>query len=417
MMFVLCGLVAHGQVLDQEGTSDGDDLLLPVEDPQRPEGVVGGDPVAGGKWDDAVGIVMAASYIGCTGTLIGPKVVLTAGHCVTGYPVTHVLVGSKDWLSDDGEFIEVEGVHEYPNSWQTYDVALLTLKEASSYEPRALALECVLDEHLQDGAKAQIVGFGATEEWGGGFNSELNEAPTVILDKNCSEDVIDGGIITGCNTAVRPGGELAAGGDGVSACYGDSGGPLYLKTGGEGHYVVGVASRLMFGPDAACANGAIWVRPDAVFDWIDETVGGRKLELPSCNAAPIVTVPQIEAWSRGKNREGVADITIEDDDGDPADATVELATEPAHGTVTISSRKLTYLPNEGSAGGDSFVVAVTDLGNPHFELTGDPVTTEVTVDVLVHDGRPPLFSGCTTVPVGATLALPLLTLLVLRRRA
>src|SRR5688572_25364809 len=221
-MFALLLAQAQAQVADSNEASGWDDLPLPTIDLERPEGVVGGSPVSDGKWDDAVGIVMVESYIGCTGTLVGPRVVLTAGHCVIGYPVTHVLIGSKDWLSEGGEFIEVADVHEYPNSQSTYDIALLILKEASTYEPRKFALECVLDDHFDDGSKVQIVGFGGTSAWGGGFNSELNEAETTVLDKNCSEDVIDGRI-TGCNEAVRPGGELAAGGDGVSACFGDSG--------------------------------------------------------------------------------------------------------------------------------------------------------------------------------------------------
>ena len=144
-MFALLLAQAQAQVADSNEASGWDDLPLPTIDLERPEGVVGGSPVSDGKWDDAVGIVMVESYIGCTGTLVGPRVVLTAGHCVIGYPVTHVLIGSKDWLSEGGEFIEVAEVHEYPNSQSTYDIALLILKEASSYEPRKFALECVLD--------------------------------------------------------------------------------------------------------------------------------------------------------------------------------------------------------------------------------------------------------------------------------
>ena len=206
------------------------------------DAVVGGRQVEDGRWDDAVGVVFAGSYVGCTGTLIGPKVVLTAGHCVGGYPITHVIVGSKDWNTNQGEVLEVDDVFEYPGSSGTYDVAVLTLTERSSYPPRAIAVDCILKDYLEDGAAAQIVGYGSTREDGSdSWNTALNEAPTVILDKNCSEES-QNGYFTGCRSAAKPAGEIAAGGNGTDACYGDSGGPLYLKT-DEGNFLVGVTSR------------------------------------------------------------------------------------------------------------------------------------------------------------------------------
>ena len=56
------------------------DTGLWLEDDLDLDAVVGGTPVGPGDWDDTVGIVMRGSYVGCTGTLIHPKVVLTATH-------------------------------------------------------------------------------------------------------------------------------------------------------------------------------------------------------------------------------------------------------------------------------------------------------------------------------------------------
>ena len=60
-----------------------------------PDSVVGGTPVPEGRWDDTVGIVFSNNYVGCTGTLVHPKVVVTAGHWVGG--ITHVAIGAKNW--------------------------------------------------------------------------------------------------------------------------------------------------------------------------------------------------------------------------------------------------------------------------------------------------------------------------------
>ena len=82
------------------------------------------------------------------------------------------------------------------------------------------------------------------------------------------------GTFAGCNGAVSPGGELGAGGNGVDACFGDSGGPLYLLS-DRGDYVVGVTSRAYAGVpwNYPCRDGGIYTRPDAVVDWIESKVG------------------------------------------------------------------------------------------------------------------------------------------------
>lgn len=404
------------------GSSDTDSVgsrLVPPPPPTFDDPgvapVVGGHPVEDGKWDDTVGVVMLSAFVGCTGTLVGPRVVLTAGHCVLGYPVTHVLIGSKDWAENGGELIEVEAVHEYPNSQGTFDIAVLELAEASTYTPREIGLECVLDEYLDDGAPVQIVGFGGTRADGRDYyNSVLNEVATRVLDKNCSDDTING-IVSGCQPAARPGGELAAGGDGKDACFGDSGGPLYLKT-EQGDYVVGVTSRAFLGASYSepCTDGGIWVRPDAVFDWIQSVSGGKKLAVPSCNAAPEVDVPDMKVR---RNHPKSVDAKVTDADGDAGAATFAIARAPEHGTAEVDADGVvTYTPEDGFVGEDSFTLAVTDEGSPDWEYTGDPVTVEVEVPVDVR--RTILGVGCSsTGAAGSWLLLGAAALIARRKRA
>ena len=56
--------------------------------------VVGGTQAADGTYEDAAGIIFSNS-VSCTGVLVAPNGVLTAGHCVGG--ITHVILGTNDY--------------------------------------------------------------------------------------------------------------------------------------------------------------------------------------------------------------------------------------------------------------------------------------------------------------------------------
>ncbi|MEZ4236038.1 MAG: trypsin-like serine protease [Myxococcota bacterium] len=398
--------------------TDGADATEPTRplgpDREDPQGVVGGDVVPEGDWDDAVGVVFSDQYVGCTGTLIGPRVVLTAGHCVRGIDVTKVLVGSKNWALDGGELIEVEGAFEYPNSQSAYDVAVLTLKEPASAAPRALAMDCILRDYLEDGAPVDIVGFGLTTEAGVGWNTWLHEARSAVLDKDCDEPLLNN-LLTGCHLGISPGGEIAAGGDGVDACFGDSGGPLYLDT-ERGAFLVGVTSRGFLGASASapCRDGGIWVRPDAVVPWIEETVGDLAITYPVCNEPPEVVAPEIVT---PVGVVGATRLQVVDPDGEPALASAALAEPPEHGEVEVDGLTLRYRPEAGFVGADRFTVAVTDGGTDK-PRTGAPVTVEQEVVVAVFEpGEAPAGCGCRTGGTGSLAWLGLLAFTARRRTA
>ncbi|NCG22346.1 MAG: trypsin-like serine protease [Rhodobacterales bacterium] len=357
--------------------------------------VVGGTQVQSERWDATVGVVFSGQYVGCTGTLIAPNVVLTAGHCVGG--ISDVVIGSKDWATDSGNKVEVIAVKEtieYPSSQSSYDIAVLRLSEKSSYPHAYIGMECILDDYLKDNAKVQIVGFGVTTESGGGFNSKLNHVAAKINDADCSENY-DDDIYTGCNENARPAGEITAGGDGVDACFGDSGGPLYLKT-DEGDFVVGVTSRAYLGVNQnyPCRDGGIWVRPDAVFKWIEESAG-RNIPLFSCNTAATVTA---EVLLAKKHKSGSVALLVTDPDANPNGDTplYEIVQEAEFGTATIDGNGvITYTPNDDFVGDDTVTVSVTDAGANHlYKHSGDPVSTELDVAIEVTKGGPLGGCGC-----------------------
>jgi secreted trypsin-like serine protease len=233
--------------------------------------VVGGTLVPAHAYPDAVAVL--ANDAACSGTLIAPDVVLTAGHCIGVNPV-EVIVDTTDYASSGGEHIAVKSAKAYP-SWQTeYDVGVIMLAQPAHAKPRAIAAECAIDKDLVDNAKVRLVGFGLTDEGGSGDNSRLHQAMLDVTDAQCTDP-------EACNTKISPGGEFMAGGDGTDSCFGDSGGPVYLGSGSTAA-LVGVVSR-GFGPNGEpCGGGGVYIRADQVVTWIEKTTG-RTLTRSSCS--------------------------------------------------------------------------------------------------------------------------------------
>lgn len=357
--------------------------------------VVGGTDAPAGKWPDAAAVYFG-NQAGCSGTLVAPNVVLTAGHCIGG--VRSVMVGSND-LRSGGERIEVVDETAYPESYRTYDVGVLVLASDASVEPRVIAHGCARDQFIADGAQVAIVGFGATTPDASGFTPLLQEATATISDADCSDT-------DGCNGAVSPGGELVAGGDGVDSCNGDSGGPLYLLT-PRGDFLVGVTSRGLPIGDQPCGQGGIYVRADAVVEWIEQTAG-VDLPEPVCNFPPAPTAVAIEVVA-GET----ADTVVEPNDADPGDShTFAIATPPAHGDAEVAADgTVTYTADGDYDGPDAIVVAVTDDGAP-------PETAEVSIPVTVLPA--PAGCGCRggggSPPAAAAIAVAVAVIAASRRR-
>ncbi|MBV8759648.1 MAG: serine protease [Deltaproteobacteria bacterium] len=234
--------------------------------------VVGGTPVPAGEWPDTVAVL--ASNAMCSGTLIAPDVVLTAGHCIETHPKL-VVVGSVDLARPGGMAIAVKSATAYPSWKSSYDVGVLVLDHAAPAKPRAIASACTVKEHLTAGAKVHVVGFGLTTKAGDGTNTRLHEAMIPIDDAMCTQD-------SACQPSVAPGGEFTAGGSGVDACFGDSGGPIYIDT-KAGPALIGVVSRGEALIGEPCGGGGVYVRADAVARWIEKTTN-RTLARSTCDS-------------------------------------------------------------------------------------------------------------------------------------
>ncbi len=230
---------------------------------QREQAIVGGSDVPAGKWPDTVAVLGKTGV--CSGTLIAPDVVLTAGHCADITP-TYVIANTTNYAVTGGAKVAVARTVAYPNWDKTYDISLIMLSQPiNSVTPRRIGTACTYAGFAAD-TLVRLVGFGATDAGGASANTHLKEAMTLVVDPTCSGPY-------GCNHSVQPGGEFVAGGSGTAdSCFGDSGGPVYLET-ERGPIVIGAVSRGVNNAATPCGGGGIYVRTDKIIQWIEDTAG------------------------------------------------------------------------------------------------------------------------------------------------
>ena len=229
-----------------------------------PHHIVGGQDAADTAWPEAVAFVRDGDVV-CTGTLVTSDVVLTAGHCLPALAPAEVraVVGEVAWAAAPGIALAGSGAH--PLEEGGLDVAWVRLAAPVEVVPRALPRVCEADQ-LVDGADVVLVGFGTVDGTGQVPSTRLQEAASTVQDARCADPT------QGCRPWDVSPVELVAGGEGVDACVGDSGGPLYLPT-ASGAVLVGVASRSALGSARSCGDGGIYTRVDAVQDWLAAEVG------------------------------------------------------------------------------------------------------------------------------------------------
>jgi secreted trypsin-like serine protease len=322
--------------------------------------VIGGADAAQGKWPDVAAILypIDGDVTLCTGTLIAPTIVLTAGHCYDGISAPlpdNVLIGTASLSRpSDGEIIPIARGHVYPKAGTTEDLAVLVLARPSTRPPRKI-VDGWARADLVNGATISLVGFGAIDRSGGVYVDHLQEATTTITDVDCST-------ASGCNPAARPAGELGAGGKGVDTCPGDSGGPLYLTT-SYGPVLAGVTSRAYDNARFACSQGGIYARPDKVLDWVEQVAGVPVARVASPTAPMVAT----------QERCGSTRIAV----NDPASQahSFRITHLPANSSASVAPDGTVRICTTPGTDDDHLVVTIAD------ETTSADRTLSVTIPV------------------------------------
>src|SRR3954462_15162177 len=242
--------------------------------PRARVAIVGGGRADPAQWPFAVAI-FRKGHMHCSGSVIGPTKVLTAGHCVDGFNLANfqVIIG-RPTLRDTsvGQSIAVTSGRVHPDFEQTglHDVAVLNLAQPAPVTPVPLATPGQSAAATVAGAPLRDAGYGATNPFGTHLSGFLKQTVEIVRsDQRClkayTRDIYapESMICALGAKRKRPGRFKIH----TSACSGDSGGPLVADT-ATGPVEVGTVS---YG-GALCglpASPTVYSRVSASLDFIN----------------------------------------------------------------------------------------------------------------------------------------------------
>ncbi len=238
--------------------------------PGRPAHVSDANVALACQWPTVVSF--RAGEDKCSGTLVHPRVIVTAAHCLDDSPAGAIRFGEQ--FQPAARIVDAARCGLDPDYLATgapsSDIGWCVLDEAiEDIPPTPLLMGCETGL-LREGEPAVIVGLG--------------------ISPNDDEFGTKRYAFTTLDSDLRDDGTVWVGDAEVNGCFGDSGGPAFVQAPGGTWHTVGV---LAFGPD--CGQGPVLYRTlhDRI-GWLEQQTG---VDLSPCHDADGQWAPGPECGS------------------------------------------------------------------------------------------------------------------------
>ncbi|KAH8331266.1 hypothetical protein KR067_013313 [Drosophila pandora] len=228
--------------------------------------IVGGQNAVEGEAPYQVSLqTLAGSHL-CGGAIISERWILTAGHCVKGYPASRLQVATgTNRYAEPGAIYHPESIYlhcNYDTPKYHNDVGLLQLNQSIVFDALTQAVELPTSPFPQGSSELLFTGWGS-QSAAGTLPSQLQKVQQQHLTS------------TACRSLLTDYEDLELGPchicayrqANIGACHGDSGGPLVHKG-----TLVGILN--FFVP---CAKGVPDLFMNIMYfrDWMRQTMSGN----------------------------------------------------------------------------------------------------------------------------------------------